>query len=348
MNCFSHVRAYGSAIFRKAGNFITTTTTLNQCHAPLWKSNFHHAGVKTVDLEFLFTRFRAQCYSSRKTSSSSIKKASRIKKVDPEPPMENLKDAFFVVRKGDLVGVYKSFADCQAQVGSSICDPLVSVYKGYSLTRDTEEYLASYGLKNALYTIKAADVKEDLFGALIPCPFQEPASFRGETSHNDATKKRSQDMLQSEHGGLGALGSIAVADPVAKHVKLDPHAEVQIASSGCSCILEFDGASKGNPGPAGAAAVLRTDAGNVICKLREGLGIATNNAAEYRAVILGLKHALKKGYTSVRVRGDSKLVCMQLQGLWKVKHEHMSELYEQAKNLKNKFLAFQINHVLRV
>lgn len=49
-----------------------------------------------------------------------------------------------------------------------------------------------------------------------------------------------------------------------------------------------------------------------ICKLREGLGIATNNAAEYRAVILGLKHALKKGYTSVRVQGDSKLVCMQV------------------------------------
>ena len=103
-----------------------------------------------------------------------------------------------------------------------------------------------------------------------------------------------------------------------------------------SCIIEFDGASKGNPGPAGAAAVLRTDAGNVvcnlpsgncifitptslhnmlfkqICKLREGLGIATNNAAEYRAVILGLKHALKKGYTSISVRGDSKLVCMQV------------------------------------
>ncbi|KHG02743.1 hypothetical protein F383_25913 [Gossypium arboreum] len=262
--------------------------------------------------------------------------------------MENEKDAFFVVRKGDVVGVFKSFADCQTQVGSSICDPPVSVYKGYSLTKETEIYLSSYGLKNARYTIRAADVKEDIFGALMPCPFQEPASSKGETSHNDATKKRPQDMLQSEYGGLGSLGSIAVADPVRKHFKLDPHAEAQITSSGHqSCILEFDGASKGNPGPAGAAAVLKTDAGNVICKLREGLGIATNNAAEYRAIILGLKHALRKGYTNIRVRGDSKLVCMQLQGLWKVKHEHMSELYEQAMKLKDKFLSFQINHVLR-
>ncbi|XWS63625.1 hypothetical protein CRYUN_Cryun06bG0116500 [Craigia yunnanensis] len=116
---------------------------------------------------------------------------------------------------------------------------LLSVYnKGYSLT-DTEEYLAYFGLKNALYSIKAADVREDLFGVLIPCPFQEPASSKGETSHNDATKKRSQDMLESEYGGLEAPGSIAVADPVRKHVKLDPHADVQIALS--DRVSRFDG-----------------------------------------------------------------------------------------------------------
>ncbi|XP_022735619.1 uncharacterized protein LOC111288980 [Durio zibethinus] len=271
--------------------------------------------------------------------------------------MKNDNDAFFVVRKGDVVGVYKSFADCQAQVGSLwICDPPVSVYKGYSLAKDTEEYLSSCGLKNALYTIKAADVTEDLFGALIPCTFQEPASSRCEASQNDATKKRSQDLFESEHGvgwqlGMGALGSVAVADHVRKHIKLDRHAQALMPELMYlwqqSCILEFDGSSKGNPGPAGAGAVLRTDAGNVICKLREGLGIATCNAAEYRAIILGLKHALKKGYTSISVKGDSKLVCMQIQGLWRVKHEHMSELCEQALKLKNNFLSFQINHILR-
>ncbi|MBA0660366.1 hypothetical protein Goklo_012389 [Gossypium klotzschianum] len=231
MNCLPHMHAYGSALFRKTGNFISTS--LNQCHVPLWKRNFEHASVKTVDLEFLLTRFRAQCYSSRK-SSSSTKKSSGTKKVDPEQPqvMENEKDAFFVVRKGDVVGVFKSFADCQTQVGSSICDPPVSVYKGYALTKETEIYLSSYGLKNARYTIRAADVKEDIFGALMPCPFQEPASSKGETSHYDATKKRPQDMLQLEYGGLGSLGSIAVADLARKHVKLDQHAEAQITSSG--------------------------------------------------------------------------------------------------------------------
>lgn len=49
-----------------------------------------------------------------------------------------------------------------------------------------------------------------------------------------------------------------------------------------------------------------------ICRLREGVGIATNNAAEYRAMILGMKYALKKGFTGIRIQGDSKLVCMQV------------------------------------
>lgn len=53
-----------------------------------------------------------------------------------------------------------------------ICDPPVSVYKGYSMPKDTEEYLLSCGLKNALYSIRAADLTESLFGALVPCPFQ--------------------------------------------------------------------------------------------------------------------------------------------------------------------------------
>lgn len=49
-----------------------------------------------------------------------------------------------------------------------------------------------------------------------------------------------------------------------------------------------------------------------ICKVRQGLGIATNNAAEYHALILGLRHAIEKGYKKIKVKGDSKLVCMQV------------------------------------
>ncbi|MQL75553.1 hypothetical protein Taro_007912 [Colocasia esculenta] len=78
-----------------------------------------------------------------------------------------------------------------------------------------------------------------------------------------------------------------------------------------SCILEFDGASKGNPGKAGAGAILRSINGTVISRLREGLGVTTSNVAEYRAIILGMKYALKKGFKQIYIQGDSKLVCNQ-------------------------------------
>ncbi|CAH9077978.1 unnamed protein product [Cuscuta epithymum] len=113
-----------------------------------------------------------------------------------------------------------------------------------------------------------------------------------------------------------------------------------------SCMLEFDGSSKAN-GQAGAGAVLRADNGSMTCHLREGLGTADSSTAEYRAIILGLKYALQKGFTHIRVRGDSKTVCMQIQEQVKVKSRRISTLCEQAKQLKARFLSFKIEHVSR-
>lgn len=69
-----------------------------------------------MNLGFVLTRCGVQCYSTRKGRKS----ASKLQKLEPEPVMGQEKDAFFVVRKGDIVGIYKSLADCQAQVGSSV------------------------------------------------------------------------------------------------------------------------------------------------------------------------------------------------------------------------------------
>lgn len=248
--------------------------------------------------------------------------------------MKDEKDAFFIVRKGDIVGVYKSLSECQAQVSPSISDPPASVFKGYSLPKDAEEHLVSRGLQNALYTIKASDLKADLFGALEPCPFQEPSSSKVEKAIIDLPEKRPLE---------DTVGSLSTSiEPLSKVQKFD-----HVSSNSRSCILEFDGASKGNPGQAGAGAVLRSLNGTMICKIRQGLGRATNNAAEYKAVILGLKKALELGYTSIQAQGDSKLVIMQLQGLWKVKNQDMFGLHAEAKKLKDKFTSFEISHVLR-
>ncbi|KAL7586914.1 hypothetical protein Lser_V15G41294 [Lactuca serriola] len=261
-----------------------------------------------INYEHVLTRLYARCYCSLKTTGVS---KSKSKKSDSKTAaiMEEEKNAFFVVRKGDLIGVYKNLIDCQAQVGTSICDPPVSVYKGYTMPKESEQYLLSCGLKNALYSIRAMDLTEGLFGSLVPCPFQHPHVSIAES------KRIFHEALGSQTAG--------------------------------ACILEFDGACKGNPGQSGAGAVLRTVDGSLLCRLREGLGITTNNVAEYRAMILGLRYALSKGFTSIYVVGDSKLVCMQIQGLWRVRNENIMKWYEEAKRLKDEFHFFEINHVLR-
>lgn len=260
--------------------------------------------------------------------------------------MDKEKDAFYVVRRGDIIGIYKSLSDCQDQDGSSVCNPSISVYKGYCLPKEAEEYLASHGLKNATYSVSAVDVREDLFGKLVACPYQQPASSKLKAANQDSPPKRSQEVLHSHNIEAGSTSFLT--NPQKKHFKSDSCYETQAISFSCSsCFLEFDGASKGNPGQAGAGAVLRAEDGSMVCRLSEGVGIATNNVAEYRAVILGLKHALKEGYKHIRVRGDSKLVCMQIQGLWKIKNQNMADLCKEAKELKDKFVSFQINHIVR-
>ncbi|KAM7464596.1 hypothetical protein LguiA_032717 [Lonicera macranthoides] len=336
MKCMFY--AYSKSISR-TGRFVARNSFC-QFSRPSWRRIFEHAAIRTLNLEPPLTRFhRVHSYSQ-----TASRVTSRSRKSNPKAVMEEEKNAFFVVRKGDIVGVYNNLSDCQAQAGSSICDPPVSVYKGYAMAQDTKDCLISRGLKNALYSIRAADLTEELFGTLTPCPFQQPPLSEGEPSTKDLPVKRLPEWLESETGEAAEL----IADtPLRKQMKLDHNVEAQFLAYGQSCIIEFDGASKGNPGQAGAGVVMRADDGSLICKLREGLGVRTNNAAEYRAMILGLRYALEKGFTRIRVLGDSKLVCMQIQGLWKVKNQNMSNLCEEAKILKDKFHSFQIAHVLR-
>ncbi|XP_039803064.1 uncharacterized protein LOC120667102 [Panicum virgatum] len=253
--------------------------------------------------------------------SSSPRRST--KRSAAKAPMDSAREPFYVVRKGGVIGIYKTLNDCQAQVGNSVCDPSVTVYKGYSLRKETEDYLAAHGLRNAVYSIDAADARDGLFDDLVPCPFQQPD---GSAPY---TLKRSEEM---ESGP-------------SKHQEVAE--QEQLSDCNLSCILEFDGACKGNPGKSGAGVIIRRLDGSVIALLREGLGITTNNAAEYRALILGLDYAAKKGFKHIRAQGDSKLVCKQVQDLWRCRSDNMAVLCKKAKELKGTFLTFQINHVLR-
>jgi ribonuclease HI len=95
-------------------------------------------------------------------------------------------------------------------------------------------------------------------------------------------------------------------------------------------IVHVDGGARGNPGPAAAACVISTPAGEILGEHAELLGEVTNNVAEYRALMLGLKHARELGVSEVEVINDSELIAKQINGQYKVKHASMRPLYLDA------------------
>ena len=114
-----------------------------------------------------------------------------------------------------------------------------------------------------------------------------------------------------------------------------------------SIILYADGASRGNPGPAGAGVVLCDEAGDVVGEAFEHLGECTNNVAEYRALILGLETALERGARRVLFHCDSELLARQLQGRYKVRSENLKGLYAKARRLIGGLESFRAEHVYR-
>ena len=101
--------------------------------------------------------------------------------------------------------------------------------------------------------------------------------------------------------------------------------------------IEADGGSRGNPGPAGYGAVVRSaDGSTVLAETKQAIEFATNNVAEYRALIAGLDDAVKLGATEADVFMDSKLVVEQMSGRWKVKHPDLIELHAEARKLASR------------
>lgn len=107
-----------------------------------------------------------------------------------------------------------------------------------------------------------------------------------------------------------------------------------------------DGACQGNPGPAGAGVVVFEN-GSIIKEVSRPIGNATNNIAEYSALIFGLQEALKLKAEYVEVFMDSELVCRQIAGIYKVKSENLKFLYNQAVDLLEGFKEVKVKHVPR-
>ncbi len=112
-------------------------------------------------------------------------------------------------------------------------------------------------------------------------------------------------------------------------------------------IIHADGASLGNPGAAAIGATIKDEQGRLVASISRGIGRATNNQAEYRAVIAALGKATKLGAEEVDVNLDSQLVVRQINGKYRVRNLALKPLYQQVKQLQSRLKGFTITYIPR-
>jgi ribonuclease HI len=111
--------------------------------------------------------------------------------------------------------------------------------------------------------------------------------------------------------------------------------------------VNVDGGARGNPGPAAIGVVVRDGGGEVLEERGERIGEATNNVAEYRALLRGIEAAAALGATELELIGDSELVVRQVEGKYKVKNAGIKPLHEEVKRALRDFDSWSIRHVRR-
>ena len=109
----------------------------------------------------------------------------------------------------------------------------------------------------------------------------------------------------------------------------------------------IDGASRGNPGPAGIGVYIKDERGSTELRVSSYIGEATNNEAEYRALIRALEEAVRLEADEVDIRSDSELVVRQVKGSYRVRKDNLKPLFQEAKHLLESFGAFAITHIPR-
>ncbi len=112
-------------------------------------------------------------------------------------------------------------------------------------------------------------------------------------------------------------------------------------------VIFTDGAAEPNPGPAAIGAIIKDEQGKLITTISQPIGRATNNQAEYRAIIASLEHAIRLGANHVEIRSDSELVVRQINRRYRVKNAALKPLYQKVKQLQGLLEGFTITHIPR-
>ena len=163
-------------------------------------------------------------------------------------------------------------------------------------------------------------------------------AFRG------LTRERLGQLLEELADRLGGPAPEAAPLPPPSAA---PEAPAAATAATARMRVYSDGAARGNPGPAGAGAVLTDPEGKVLARVGKFLGRQTNNYAEYMGLIIGLKHARELGAREVEVHADSELMIRQLGGRYQVKSATLKPLYDEAVRLLKGFAKVRLVHVPR-
>ncbi|MDY6775168.1 MAG: ribonuclease HI family protein [Halobacteria archaeon] len=162
----------------------------------------------------------------------------------------------------------------------------------------------------------------------------------------DFTDAKEDELWRARHGGSVVAAhenGVVVYGDVSLLGVLEDEGE-----TGGKGVVHFDGASKGNPGPSSAAYVVsRAEDSTVLTENGERIGKATNNEAEYTALLMGLREAKRRGFDEVEAVGDSQLIVKQVRGDWNCNSENLKPLYDEVRELADSFDSFEIRHVPR-
>lgn len=222
---------------------------------------------------------------------------------------------YYAVVKGKTPGMYDSWACCERQVKGFSGNQ----YRGFSKWEDAAAYLQDHGVECILNGDSVDYYSKDL------------------------QLKKIEDA--GEDGSIGAVVGKKNAKRKADDTMVSPHHGAPLRHAR----LEFDGASKRNPGPSGFGAVIfDRDTDAVVREITGYLGDhGTNNQAEYAGLVAGLHACKEMGVRDLSVKGDSKLVINQVLNTWKVKNDELRRYHRKAIDLIGTFDSFTAEHVLR-
>jgi len=132
-----------------------------------------------------------------------------------------------------------------------------------------------------------------------------------------------------------------------RHLRKNPVYSLKDRLNLTRVIINADGASRGNPGPAAIGATIKDENGSVIASISRRIGITTNNQAEYRAIITAMDKAVSLGAKQVIVKSDSELTVNQINGRYKIKNAGLRPLYQQVVKLTGALESFKITYIPR-